>query len=444
MATYSYINNLNPSEPVSYLANPSVTYPEDTQVATFGPIYLPKVYGKDLTAFEIASSGKIALTIRDFYALDLDRPGAYDGVSNVSMLQTRSNGSLLLATTNSNASVFLNADQGTVNVAGTNAFVKVASDMVDGFAGSNFTVLASNDLTLNALQGAASLSVPRASVTLSNDSMLASASNLVSVYAGSNVSITSDILFSSVARTSATLGSGSDTAAPTAYVTATPTQVTTFADVSQTTACNVLISSSNATLTSLASTTVSASNALSANATWSTDHFQETVSMTGGVITSTADTKHDFFIYGEGVPRLSIDNQGMSLNGNLRISGTIDSVNTTETNLQVYDKLITVGVSGSNGVLTDADVSGAGLKVEGATATAKALLWQFQGAYANLATDAGRDNEPAWELTGGGLRISHSNLSFKMRLGEGGELELVKKVGVAPAKVVARFGRTLL
>jgi hypothetical protein len=280
----------------------------------------------------------------------------------------------------------------------------------------------------------------------------AGATAAISVHAGSNVlvgssnaiTITADHTISSVAKDSSTLGSGSDTTAPTAYVTATPTQVTTFAPTSQTTACNAIITSSNATLTSLASTTVSASNTLSTNATWSTDHFQETVSMTGGAITSTADVKHDFYIYGEGTPRFTIDNTGVALNGNLRISGTIDSVNTTETNLQVYDKLITVGVSGSNGVLTDADVSGAGLKVEGAAATAKSLLWQFEGAYANLATDSGRDNEPAWELKGGGLRISHSNVSFKMRLGEGGELELIKKVGTAGAKVVARFGRTLL
>lgn len=386
MSVYSFINDL-PSEPVSYLGSPSVTYPEDTQVATFGPIYLPKIYGKDLTAFEIASSGKIAVTIQDFYSLDLDRPSTHAGFSNVTMFQTKSNGSLLLSTTNSNASIFLNGEQGKITFSGSNAFagdielvasnafLKVANDKVDAYAGSNFTVLASNGVTL---------SVPSASVTMSNGT-------------------------------------------------------------AHTTACNAVITSSNATLTSLASTTVSASNALRTNATWSTDHFGETVTMTGGIITSTADTKHDFFIYGEGTPRFSIDNTGASLNGNLRISGTIDSVNTTETNLQVFDKLIKVAVSDPAGTpLTDADASGAGLKVEGAAATTKSLLWQFEGAYANLATDAGRDDEPAWELKGGGLRFSHSNVSFKMRLGEGGELELVKKVGTAPAKLVARFGRTLL
>ena len=40
-------------------AQPFAVYPDNTTVNIFGPLFLPRVYGKDLSAFEIAATGKL-------------------------------------------------------------------------------------------------------------------------------------------------------------------------------------------------------------------------------------------------------------------------------------------------------------------------------------------------------------------------------------------------
>ena len=54
--------------------NPASTIPYEElveSVQTFGRLYLPSVYGKDLSSFEIASSGKIVLSLNDQHAVDI-------------------------------------------------------------------------------------------------------------------------------------------------------------------------------------------------------------------------------------------------------------------------------------------------------------------------------------------------------------------------------------
>jgi hypothetical protein len=53
-------------------------YPDSNMTGIFGPIWLPRVYGKDLTAFEIASSGKIAITLNDVHSLDISKSNYVD------------------------------------------------------------------------------------------------------------------------------------------------------------------------------------------------------------------------------------------------------------------------------------------------------------------------------------------------------------------------------
>jgi cytoskeletal protein CcmA (bactofilin family) len=50
--------------------SPSTTYPDDTFQNVFGPVLLPRIYGRDLTALEIGSSGKIVITINDAHSFD--------------------------------------------------------------------------------------------------------------------------------------------------------------------------------------------------------------------------------------------------------------------------------------------------------------------------------------------------------------------------------------
>ena len=69
---------------ISYKAAPdrkiaNLQYPDKDQTNVFGPLYLPRVYGMDLTAFEIASSGSVAVSLSDVYSFDLKR----DASSNI-------------------------------------------------------------------------------------------------------------------------------------------------------------------------------------------------------------------------------------------------------------------------------------------------------------------------------------------------------------------------
>ena len=50
------------TENINYKAAPSneQIYPDSSNVSVLGQVWLPRIYGKNLTAFEIASSGKIA------------------------------------------------------------------------------------------------------------------------------------------------------------------------------------------------------------------------------------------------------------------------------------------------------------------------------------------------------------------------------------------------
>lgn len=90
--TYDRITNS--TDVINYVANPTYTnmYPDSNTISIYGPVWLPRVYGKDLTAFEIASSGKLAITISDLYSLDISN-GLYNGVSGttLSTLETKSN-----------------------------------------------------------------------------------------------------------------------------------------------------------------------------------------------------------------------------------------------------------------------------------------------------------------------------------------------------------------
>jgi|688.fasta_scaffold175633_2 hypothetical protein len=78
---------------INYNATPTIEYPTADMTSTFGTVYLPRVYGLDLTAFEIASSGSVALTLNDVHSLDITRN---DTASNVT-LSTLCNDTLSLS-----------------------------------------------------------------------------------------------------------------------------------------------------------------------------------------------------------------------------------------------------------------------------------------------------------------------------------------------------------
>lgn len=117
---------------VQYNSAPTVEYPDHTQNAIFGTVLLPRVYGKDLTSFEVASSGKVAVTLDDVHSLDMTRD---------------------LATSNVGFSTLCN-DSFEINVNGSNAYIKMdgSSNNVSTYAMNNFGVQTGKDVSLTAAE----------------------------------------------------------------------------------------------------------------------------------------------------------------------------------------------------------------------------------------------------------------------------------------------------
>lgn len=152
------------------------SYPEDTMTNMFGALYLPRVYGKDLTSFEVASSGNIAFTINDVHTLALNRTSnsltSFVSVPDESM-EMRNAGStarILFDTPNSNlvlsssnqliltASNGISMDTPNINLVslgpviiegGTFAAqgrITIVNSNISAYAPSNVAITASNDV----------------------------------------------------------------------------------------------------------------------------------------------------------------------------------------------------------------------------------------------------------------------------------------------------------
>lgn len=91
LASTLYDSFLGARGDVTYGLAPNVEYPNADQISTFGTIYLPRVYGLDLTSFEIASSGSVALTLNDVHSLDVTRDNAEQLISLATLCNERLN-----------------------------------------------------------------------------------------------------------------------------------------------------------------------------------------------------------------------------------------------------------------------------------------------------------------------------------------------------------------
>jgi len=105
--------------------DPDLQYPDQDTVTVLGTTLLPRVYGKDLQAFEIASSGFVAVTLNDVHSLDLARN---DAESNV-VLSTLCNDSLEFK-----------VQEGTIKSTGRDVIVEASNEL---------NMSSSNDLTIS-------------------------------------------------------------------------------------------------------------------------------------------------------------------------------------------------------------------------------------------------------------------------------------------------------
>ena len=198
----------------------SSMYPDFQTVSTFGPLYLPQIYGSNMSSFELASSGSIALTARDVTSLMMDRDCA---ASNV-YLYTLCNDNLIIKVHDSNVGIKMDGTSNMMNLyTNCNMYLDAASNIqltagekiifkcpnlsfnADDFMSlaslsNNLKIAAYSNLFLEALHNDVVISASSNSVLLrlgdSNISAYAqcniglSASNDLSLYAKSNIFVT--------------------------------------------------------------------------------------------------------------------------------------------------------------------------------------------------------------------------------------------------------------
>lgn len=151
MPSVSYTTMQPTGDAVTYLSDSSTTvhYPDAGVASTFGTLLAPKLYGSSLSALEIASSGKVALTLSDAHVLDFIHVAGSNGV----LLNARSN-ALVFKTDVSVASMSLTAAGAFVTAAGAGAFVSTNSTLAafsnhaSIMSACNAALGASNDLLL--------------------------------------------------------------------------------------------------------------------------------------------------------------------------------------------------------------------------------------------------------------------------------------------------------
>ena len=180
----------NSTDLINYVSGAPSTnlYADSNTVSIMGQIWLPRIYGKDLTAFEIASSGKIAITINDVHSLDVSNSnyGAAVNSNILTTLNTRSNYALEMMTNNRQLKMMMDSYSNDITIhADSNIFVSTKSKDIDITAGQDFKVSASSNIHFGANDGNFQLNVNNSNMFLH----MSQCNNVISMHTSSNINM---------------------------------------------------------------------------------------------------------------------------------------------------------------------------------------------------------------------------------------------------------------
>ncbi len=188
MSLTTYDTLQNSTEAISYKAATDCNlYPDSNNISVFGPLWLPRIYGKDLTAFEIASSGKIAITVNDVHSLDISHSNATTELiakSNFSFMMTTSNGSMYMKLDEPTSNIYTVAGCNIVQTASNNVNIVAVQDVLVSASNGNFA-LYGKDQSMSLIMNASTLDT-----TLnSSNNLVLNTSNVLSLTADNDVDI---------------------------------------------------------------------------------------------------------------------------------------------------------------------------------------------------------------------------------------------------------------
>lgn len=482
MATVVYDSLVGDNtQSMNLLASSTLDYPNSNLYNVFGPVYLPRIYGKDLSSFEIASSGKIAITLQDTYAFDLNR----DVANLTSFLQTIPGDSFDLRVNNEQVTINMDATSNNMFIAASNTIFMTANKIVYNIAGAS-TIAAGTDATYSsggdtyiAATGYASLTSSYDSVGISSaysnvfvrldhstcnlleyarNDMQFSASNNYIVNAASNVRIDAQM-------TDLTLNAASSNVHM--FMTQSDKSLSTWSasNTLQEAGSNMtMTASNNMYLKSLENMHISGADggvSYNMNTDTSVDALAKTYRFN-----STSNLGYGFDI--QGTNMVTIQHDKVIINGGMDIFGVVNSISVTNTELHINDKTVQLSYPIDDQVIVDGtNNTASGMVVNGlpssasnldATLAGKIYNKSFQWNYGStgidgMMTNSGINTESFWELQGGRFQLSSTKsdgkaIAFALRINEQDELEMVKfwddATNTKQVRRIAKFGRTLM
>ena len=140
---------------ISYNTTPDAAnfYPLSNAINTFGPIYLPQVYGSNLSMFELGSSGNIAFTVSDVWSLQMSR--ASNGLNPMVGIQNNSaanNSNVVYLKGLSNDSLYISAGSNGTDTIQPYIYMDVngGSNTMDIFGSNGINLVSCNLINLEA------------------------------------------------------------------------------------------------------------------------------------------------------------------------------------------------------------------------------------------------------------------------------------------------------
>ena len=124
-------------EPVMYnVVNSTLSYPDSDTFEVVGDLYASRIYGSNLSVFEVASSGRIAITTGDVYSFDMKRDNfqnVYFGTTQNDNMYIGSSNALYI---NCASNLAMNSVQTVAISAGSNLTLQSASNMITTCGGT--------------------------------------------------------------------------------------------------------------------------------------------------------------------------------------------------------------------------------------------------------------------------------------------------------------------
>lgn len=175
---------------IQYVNNAADTtlYNDSNAINIFNSLWLPRIYGKDLTAFEIASSGKIAITINDIHSFDLQNT-YYQTPSNiVTSLNTRSNYGFDIQVNNGDVKLFLNSFSNDASLhAASNVSIDTTTGNINTYSATDTFFVANSNLNISANYGNYQMYANNSNVSFVTDNI----NSNYTLYSSSNANISS-------------------------------------------------------------------------------------------------------------------------------------------------------------------------------------------------------------------------------------------------------------